>query len=131
MLPASTFRVAPLAKEYGHICRWLWLALPEDAQQEVAIVLWQYPSLTPRAREAVIRYRLSRLRHEVWDRGPTRAPRAPHGIRPSKLAKRTGYRRDSAAHREARLTVNPEQRRAISRKGGIKRWNEESFSRAS
>jgi hypothetical protein len=130
MFSNSTLRVAPLAEQYGHICRWLWLALPEDAQQEVSIVLWQYPSLTARAREAVIRYRFAKLRHEAWDRRPTRVPLIPHGIRPSKLAKCSGYRTDSAAHRTARLTVNPEQRRAIARKGQTA-WRDANFSRAS
>ena len=100
-LPASTLRIAPLAAQYGHICRWMWLALPEDVQQEVAIALLEYPDLTASARERLIRYRLAQLRHQVWDREISRVPRAPAGVRPSKLAKSSGYRTNSAAHREA------------------------------
>lgn len=130
MLPASTIRLAPLAGEYGHICRWIWLALPEDAQQETAIALWQHPRITPRALEAVIRYRLQRLRHEVWDRTPTRTPKNPSSLRPSKLAVSTGYRTNSARHSSARMTLTAEQRRGIARKGSTARWNAElSFNR--
>lgn len=129
-LPASTLRLAPLAARYGHIARWMWLALPEDCQQEVSIVLWQHPSLTPRAIEAVIRYRFARLRHEVWNREPSRTPRAPMAIRPSKLAKSKGYRTNSAAHRVARLKVDATTRRAIARKGQ-QAWRDANFSKAS
>ena len=111
--------------------RWMALALPEDCEQEVALVDLLYPRLTPLARRQMIQYRMRRLRVEAWERRPCRAPRAPHGLRPSKLATRTGYRHDSAAHREARLTLNPETRRAIARKGAQTVWSEESSSRAS
>jgi len=37
MLPASTLRAAPLAAQYGAIHRWMWLALPDDCQQEAAL----------------------------------------------------------------------------------------------
>ncbi len=116
-LPASTLRIAPLAAQYGHICRWMWLALPEDVQQEIAMTLIEFPTLTASARERLIRYRLAQLRHYVWDREISRVPRAPASLRPSKLAKASGYRTNSAAHREARLTINPEVRRAIARTG--------------
>ena len=129
MLPASTIRIAPLAREYGHICRWMWLALPEDANQEVAIARVEHPTLPPRALEQVIRHRLHVLRHQVWDRTPTRIPSAPSGLRPSKLARHTGYRTDSAAHREARQKVNPETRREIARKGAACRIAENSSAR--
>ena len=101
MLPASTLRLAPLAREYGHICRWIWLALPEDANSEVTVTLVEYPHLTPLAREALIRYRLHNLRHEVWDQKPTRVPRADHGMRPSKLKRRRGYRHNREIARGA------------------------------
>ena len=58
MLPASTIRIAPLAAQFGHICRWIWLALPEDAQQEAAMVMYTHPQVTPRAIEDLIRHRL-------------------------------------------------------------------------
>jgi len=76
------------------IPRWMRLALPEDVRQEVALTFVEYPNLTPTARRQLVRYRLARLRHEVWDRRPTRPPKTPHGLRPSKLARRRGYRRN-------------------------------------
>lgn len=99
MLPQSTIRLAPLAARYGHIVRWIWLALPEDANQEAAITELEYPHLTELAREELVRFRLHRLRHEVWDRGITRLPHLPSGLRPSKLRTRRGYRRNKAAIR--------------------------------
>jgi hypothetical protein len=101
------------------IPRWMALALPDDASQEVALVDLMYPCLTPLARREMIQYRMRRLRVEVWERRPCRTPRLPSGLRPSKLATRTGYRTDSAAHKEARLTLTPETRRAIARKGAV------------
>jgi hypothetical protein len=109
--------------------RWMALALPEDAAQEVALVDLLYLRLTPLARRQMIQYRMRRLRVEVWERRPCRAPRVPHGLRPSKLTTRTGYRTDSAAHREARLTLNAETRRAIARKGASCRTAENSSAR--
>jgi hypothetical protein len=109
--------------------RWMALALPDDASQEVALVDLMYPRLTPLACREMIQYRMRRLRVEVWERRPCRTPRLPSGLRPSKLATRTGYRHDSAAHREARLTVNPETRRAIARKGASCRIAESSSVR--
>lgn len=99
MLPASTTRLAgPPAIEYGHIHRWLWLALPEDAAQECRVVELEYPDMTKAAREELVSFRLRKLRHEVWDRLITRTPKTPSGLRPSKLGKRRGYRRDHAVH---------------------------------
>jgi hypothetical protein len=101
MLPNSTIRRAPLATRYGHIVRWIWLALPEDANQEAALTEVEYPHLTPLAREALIRHRLHSLRHQIWDRAITREPRADHGLRPSKLKRRRGYRRNKEIIRGA------------------------------
>ena len=110
--------------------RWMALALPDDADQEVALVDILYPRLTPLARRQMIQYRMRRLRVEVWERRPCRTPRIPPGLRPSKLATRTGYRTDSAAHREARLTLDPAVRRALARKGALCKIAA-NFSRAS
>lgn len=118
-LPQSTIALAPLAVQYGHICRWMWLAIPEDVQQEIAATLIEFPALAESAREKLIRYRLAELRYQVWNRDICRRPRVPSSLRPSKLAKASGYRTNSAAHREARLTINPETRRAIARKGAL------------
>ena len=117
MLPHSTLRVAPLAGDYGHICRWMWLALPEDCQQIAALTLWQYPQLTSKALEAILRYQFRVLRHEVWDREISRKPRADPGLRPSRIARRTGYRTDSARHSAARMRLPAERRKEIARDG--------------
>ncbi len=98
MLPASTVRLAPAARQFGHICRWLWLAIPEDAQQEVMLSLLEHPELTASAREEDISYRLRLLRVQVWDRIVSPPPKKPHGLRPSKLRRRTGYRRRKRKH---------------------------------
>ena len=111
------------------IPRWMALALPEDCDQEVALVDLMHPRLTPLARREMIAYRMRRLRVEVWERRPCRTPRVPPGLRPSKLATRTGYRTDSVAHREARLTLDPETRRAIARKGALCRIADSSSAR--
>ena len=111
--------------------RWIRIAMPEDARQEIALLDIEFPALSPASRKAMIRYRLTALRHAIWDRLPRYKPKVPSACRPSKLAKATGYRTDSAAHREARQNVNPETRRAIARKGAQARWSAESSSRAS
>jgi hypothetical protein len=115
--PEEEGRMTTLEAVQIGVPRWLALALPDDAAQEVALVDLMHPHLTPRARREMIAYRMRCLRVEVWERRPSRTPRVPHGLRPSKLAARTGYRTDSAAHREARLTLDPAVRRAIARKG--------------
>jgi hypothetical protein len=93
----------PMIPPHGSVpLRWLWLALPEDCAQEAALVAVEYPQLTEAARWELLQYRLKVLRHEVWDRQPRRRPRKPVGLRPSKLKKRSGYRRDSRRKSEAR-----------------------------
>ncbi len=96
---------------------WLWRVLPDDCDQELALLDLQYPHLTPRARMEMLSYRLRTLRHQVWDREVTRIPRALDSLRPSKLTKRTGYRKSSAAHQAARMSVPAEIRRQIAQVG--------------
>jgi len=74
--------------------RWLWLALPWDCAQEVELSYLEHPCLTEEARREDIRYRLTLLAWEVWRREITRRPRKPSGLRPSKLSRRRGYRRN-------------------------------------
>jgi len=69
-----------------------------------------------------LRYRLRELRRTQWDRTPHKPARIPRSVRPSKLARITGYRTDSAAHREARQKVDADLRRAIARKGAQAAW---------
>lgn len=94
MLPASTLRAAPLAAQYGAIHRWMWLALPDDCQREAALSEVEHPHLTPAARQEDISFRLRCLRRAVWDREIGGPVKRPHGLRPSKLAHRRGYRRN-------------------------------------
>ncbi len=85
------------------IPRWMRLAFPEDAQQEMVVIRLEHPDgLTPSAARALLRYRLAILRYEVWDREIRRRPRARANLRPSKLAKARGYRHDFARHSIAR-----------------------------
>jgi hypothetical protein len=97
------------------IPRWMVLAMPEDVDQIVALADLEYT--TPGQRRAARNYYLRELRRTQWERRPCNPARRPASLRPSKLANTTGYRTDSARHRTARMTVNPETRRDIARKG--------------
>jgi hypothetical protein len=108
--------------------RWMVLAMPDDVSQIVALADIEYA--TPGQRRAARNYYLRELRRTQWERRPCRPAKRPACLRPSRNT--SGYRTDSAAHREARLKVNPELRREIARKGQ-KAWQtskDETFSRA-
>lgn len=94
---------------------WLTLAMPDDVQSEIALAAMI--GRTEAQRRDWLRYRLSELRRTQWDRKPGNPAKRPASLRPSKAVASTGYRSDSAAHKEARQKVNPEKRRAIARKG--------------
>lgn len=83
-----------------NIPRWLVLALPDDVEQIVAMVDFQYH--TPAMRRVALTYELRKLRREVWDRQPSHRIKTPAALRPSKLAKAQGYRTDTARHVVAR-----------------------------
>ena len=107
------------------IPRWMVLShLADDVSQIAALVDLEYK--TPTQRRAARNYYLRCLRRDQWERRPRPPVKRPALLRPSKIS--DGYRTDSAAHRTARLTVDPEKRRAIARKGAVARWNAESFS---
>lgn len=95
------------------IPRWMVLAMPDDVASVVALADLEYR--TPAQRRAARDWYLRELRRTQWERRPCKPARRPHSLRPSKVA--SGYRTDSAAHRVARLTLDPETRRAIARKG--------------
>ena len=109
--------VLQMAAEYGHLVpRWLWLAMPDDVAQEIALA--RLATRTEAQFRAMLRYRLRLLRRDNWDRWPKAHIKAPVCCRPSKIAAITGYRTDSAAHREARLTkVLADRRAEIAREG--------------
>lgn len=79
--------------------RWMVLAMPEDVTQVVAMVHYQYCSAAQQ--RVALRYELRKLRREVWERSPTRPIKTPHLLRPSKVARVTGYRSNSEAHKVA------------------------------
>ena len=107
------------------IPRWMILShLAEDVAQIVALADLEYR--TPGQRKAARDFYLRCLRRDQWERRPRKPVARPALLRPSKIA--DGYRTDSAAHAKARLTVDPERRREIARKGAQARWNAESFS---
>lgn len=81
-------------KKVWNIPIWIKLALPEDVKQEIALSELEYPNLTKEARQRHIKYKLAVLRHEVWDRYITKKPKTPHGLRPSKMLKSKGYRKN-------------------------------------
>jgi len=105
-----------------NIPRWMVLAMPEDVDQIVALVRIEYR--TPAQQRAAMMYYLRELRRTQWDRRPSRRARKPACLRPSKRA--SGYRRDPEAHKNARMAMTAEQRRAIARKGAQARWIEET-----
>ena len=100
--------------------------MPEDVAQEVALVALL--GRTEAQRRDLLAYRLRELRRTQWDRRPGKPARKPPSVRPSRVASITGYRTNSAAHREARLTVHPATRRAVARKGAVQRWHPEENS---
>lgn len=72
--------------------RWLRLALPDDFAQCRRIAEWV--ETTEHRRAVLFEFLLAELRHQCWDRRPTRAPKKPHLLRPSKQRRASGYRRD-------------------------------------
>jgi hypothetical protein len=94
----------------------MWLAMPDDAAQTVALAELMHPGHAA-AQFDELRYLLRELARTQWRGGLARAARRPASLRPSKLARHTGYRTDSARHHEARMKVNPNIRAAIARKG--------------
>lgn len=103
---------------------WLRERAPEDWEQCVEIGAIDLPEMgrEMRALAVALGFR-TRYGTQRSERSSTvDIPRKPD-TRPSRLARRTGYRKDSAAHRTARLKVNEETRRAIARKGADARWS--------
>ena len=86
---------------YGlYIAPWIRLAMPDDVSQEIALA--GLLGRTEGQRREALRFRLRELRRTQWERFPRKRTRVPHGLRPSKIARITGYRTDSAAHSKAR-----------------------------
>ena len=102
------------------IPRWMVLAMPDDVSQIATMVEIEYS--TPGQRRDALRYYLRELRRTQWDRRPGRPARKPAALRPSKHA--SGYRKDSAAHSDARAKLSPEKRSDIARMGAFARKKE-------
>lgn len=96
--------------------RWMRLAMPDDAAQTVALAELLHPG-HPAAQQAELRYLLRELGRTHWRRNLARPARRPECLRPSKLARHTGYRTDSARHHQARMKLSPDRRAEIARKG--------------
>lgn len=79
--------------------RWIWIAMPEDAAQEVQLTYVEYPHLTDVARTKLISQRLRQLAHDCWRRDINRR-RPLCTERPSKLRKASGYRRNKKIREE-------------------------------
>jgi hypothetical protein len=97
------------------IHRWIWLAMPDDAAQEVRLTFIEFPNLTEAARADLISDRLRSLAHQCWRREIIRRP--PMNTKPSKLKRATGYRKDPDRKRDARMRLSPERRAEIAREG--------------
>ena len=80
-------------KRWRTIYRWLWVWSPDDCQQcvELAFILLGN-NAKQGAVEEVVRYQLKLLRHEVWDIKPSKLPKYPRSLKPSRCSRRTGYR---------------------------------------
>lgn len=104
------------ATEHG-VPRWMVLAMWEDVYQVASLIEWQYQSATTAQRRDALRHALRCLRREIWERRPTRQPKVPPSLRPSKLRAITGYRRDPARHQTARTKVSAERRKQIAAMG--------------
>jgi hypothetical protein len=75
------------------IYRWMWIWAPEDCYQCVALAhALCGPYAAQGAVAETVRYLLRGLRHEVWDMKPTRKPKAPRSLKPSRIRRRSGYR---------------------------------------
>lgn len=110
------------------IHRWIWLAMPDDAAQEVRLTYIEYPHLTDAARAALISQRLRQLAHDCWRRDISRRP--PCAVRPSKLKRATGYRCDTERKRVVRLALEQADRQRIAALGGRTRWTADEISSA-
>lgn len=79
--------------------RWMWLAFPDDAQQ--CLELAKLMHRTEHRQAVELDYLLRCLRHECWDRQPSKRPTKPGLLRPSREARATGYRHDNLRHAAA------------------------------
>lgn len=100
--------------------RWIALAAPDDGRQIVELVKAMYLP-TKHQFQAELRYQFGVWRHEVWNRAPSKRPKRPASLRPSKQ-KTSGYRTDKAAHQAARQKVNAERMASIAETAWRSRW---------
>lgn len=92
--------------------RWMRLALPDDVQQCIALAKLMAP--TPHRQAVALDYLLRELRYEAWDKFPSKKAWRPQLLKPSALARCTGYMTDSERKRQAREKVSPERRKEIA-----------------
>ena len=98
------------------ISRWLWIAAPDDCAQEVRLTYVEYPHLTNRARQELVRDRLRLLARDIWRREIVRRPRCR--TRHSKLLRDTGYRSDAQRKSDVRMELDQMERVRIAALGG-------------
>ena len=106
----------PLARwRARHYWGWLRQLAPEDWEQCVAIGALSLSEMNRQMRALAtamgMRRRYGTLRH---DQSTTSDIQRPADTRPSRAARRTGYRKDSERHHAARMKVDPERRREIA-----------------
>ena len=82
------------------VAKWIRLAMPDDVAQEIALA--GLIGRTEAQRRDALRFALRNLRRTQWERRPCKPAKTPASLRPSKIARITGYRTDSAAHSRAR-----------------------------
>ena len=140
MIPGSPIRYAASVARRWH--GWLLRREPEDADQALWLAILSSDSTLDGIQRAVNRemrrmakaygYRTGRrdpVAAYTEDAGYRRIKAAPAN-RPSKCARRTGYRRDPTRHAVARAKVPPARRVEIARKGAKARWHRDENSSA-
>jgi hypothetical protein len=100
------------------IYRWMWIWSPEDCAQCVALAhLMCGRGAAQGAVEEAVRYLLRQLRREVWDIMPGRSPKRPRALKPSRVARRSGYRtwksRKNNAPHSAQYQTHPRRSGAM------------------
>lgn len=100
------------------INRWLWIALPEDARQNVHLAFLLCGSHAKlQAVQQTFRFLMREMRRTMWDRKPCRKTSLPRALQPSRIKKRTGWINDRAAKSRVRMVMPPERRREIATMG--------------
>jgi hypothetical protein len=80
-------------KRWKTVYRWMWIWSPDDCNQCVALAhLLLGNNAAQGAMMETVKYLLRELRYEVWNIKPSKKPKMPRALKPSRIARRSGYR---------------------------------------